>query len=203
MRWLTISINLILSKKLINEKEDIIVGNNKIIGLLANKPIKEDFLNLCINNCLLKIEGIHSYNYSDIIDYIDDKSIKSSLSVQQYINFFGLLHENYNEYYEYNTEIVLKKINIWKKRNLLLYNIKDYERKYLRIVATYLNSILILIGNNLLSNTNESNLKIIYNLLLMHKNEGNFCVLIEYSKKNLYNLSDIIYEIRWILNSVK
>jgi ABC-type multidrug transport system ATPase subunit len=196
VRWVTVSINLILSKKLINEKEDIIISNNSIIGLLANKPIEEDFFKLCINNCLIKIDGISNYNYSDIIDYIDDKSIESSLSVQQYINFFGLLHENFNEYYEYNTKVVLKKINIWEKRNIAFYNIKDYEKKYIRIIVTYLNNILILLSNNLLSNINDSNLKKLYNLLLMHKNQGNFCILIEDSKKNLYPLSDVIYEMK-------
>ena len=191
--------NINLSGKVINLPENIELTNGFIVGICF-KDIghKEKFIKIfrgCDTKRLAKkLQGDELYS-EKTIDYIDQSFIESTLSVEEYLKFYGLIKNIYDVDFSNKMKKLLYKINLLDQKDIPMKDLKRSQQKTIRVLASCLNNLLLFVGNNLLDEMDSMERHRLYELLSLCLKEIAVCIVIEDTKDNLRGFADVIYEV--------
>lgn len=190
---------LILSSGAINLPENIKLTNGNIVGIyFTDTGHKERFINVFKSNearqLLNKIQT-DTKQAGKAIDYVDENIAESTLSVEEYLKFYGMIKNIYNDEYPFRMDTLLNKINLLDKKNISMRELKISQQKSVRVLASCLNNLFLFVGNNLLGEMDTTEKNRLYDMLSIYIKKMAICIVIEDSKDKLSGFADVIYEI--------
>lgn len=179
--------------------ENIKLSNGYIVGIcFKDTTHKEGFINIFrskdYKNLIKKLQLKEKLSEKSI-DFIDQSIIESTLSVEEYLKFYGLLRNIYDVDFSKKMMKLLFKMNLYDKKDTPMKDLKSSQQKSVRVVASCLNNLILFVGNNLLDDMDSMEKKRLYELLSICLKEIAICIVIEDSKENLKGFADVIYEI--------
>lgn len=183
----------------INLPENIKLTNGYIIGIcFKDNSHKERFISIfkgCdIKRLVKKLQGDGNLSKRSI-DYIDQSIVESTLSVEEYLKFYGLLRNIYDVDFSQKMKRLLNHIDLFDKKDVPMKELKRSQQKSVRVLASCLNNLLLFVGNNLLDEMDRSERHRLYELLSICLKEASVCIVIEDTRDMLTGFADIIYEI--------
>lgn len=185
--------------EIINLPENIKLTNGSIIGIcFKDNRHKERFISIfrgCdIKKLLKKLQGDGDHAKRSI-DYIDQSIMESTLSVEEYLKFYGLIRNIYDVDFSQKMKKLLYLIDLSDKKDVPMKELKRSQQKSVRVLASCLNNLLLFVGNNLLDEMDRSERHRLYELLSLCLKEAAVCIVIEDTKDMLTGFADVIYEI--------
>ena len=188
-----------LSGDVINLPDNIKLSSGFIVGIcFRDTRHKEKFINIFKNSDtkhLIKRLLGEERNSGNFIDYIDDNLIESSLSVEEYLKFYGMIKNIYDEDFSKKMKRLLYKINLFDKKDISMRDLKRSQQKSVRVLASCMNNLLLFVGNNLLDEMDSLEKSRLYDVLSNCLKEIAVCIVIEDSKDTLSGFADVIYEV--------
>jgi ABC-type multidrug transport system ATPase subunit len=188
-----------LSGDIINLPENIRLSNGYIVGIcFKDTSHKERFISIFkgsnTKRLIRKLQSDKRYS-EKAIDYVDQNIIESTLSVEEYLKFYGLLRNIYDVDFSQKMKKLLYIINLQDKKNIPMKELKRSQQKSVRVLASCLNNLLLFVGNNLLDDMDSTEKRRLYEILSICLKEIAICIVIEDTKDKLKGFADVIYEI--------
>lgn len=188
-----------LSSDTLNLPENIRLTNGNIVGIyFKDTGYKEKFVNAFKSSearQLLNKIRTDTKQAGKAIDYVDENIAESTLSVEEYLKFYGMIKNIYDDEYPFRMDTLLYKINLLDKKDISMKELKVSQQKSVRVLASCLNNLFLFVGNNLLEEMDTTEKNRLYDVLSIYLKKMAICIVIEDSKDKLSGFADVIYEI--------